>query len=369
MASVMTSVMERVLELAEKGRFSTSPNPRVGAVVRDADRQVAGEGFHERAGLPHAEVVALEKAGERARGGTLYLNLEPCAHHGRTPPCVDAVIASGVTRVVCSMLDPDPRTAGRGVERLREAGIAVDVGAFAERAERLNEAFLLSAREGRPFVHVRWASSLDGKIATRLRESRWISSLESRAHSMRLREEYDAILVGAGTVVDDDPLLTRRLGLSSSILPHRKIVIDGALRVRPTARVFENGEGTEAWLATARPGDDPALVPFYERGVRVLSMPTLDGHVDLRALLAQLHGAEVRSLLVEGGGETSFRFLEASLADRVTAYFAPVLIGGSAAPGALGGAGFERLAQAPTLAELEVEPLGPDLRVSGRVAR
>jgi len=370
MSGAQTGGMLRALELAERGRYSASPNPRVGCVVLDRAGALCGEGFHERAGGPHAEAVALREAGERARGGTLYVTLEPCAHHGRTPPCADAVLAAGVARVVCAMPDPDPRTAGRSLERLRAAGIHVEVGEGGESARRLNEAFVVSVTLGRPFVHLRWASSLDGKIATEAREARWISSEESRRDSMALREEHDAILAGAGTVLDDDPLLTRRLGLASSIVPYRRVVLDGALRVPASARVFDPAGG-ETWLATARRADDPALDPFRERGVVVLSLPEPGGapRVDLGALLRELHAREARSLLVEGGGGAAFSFLAAGLGDRVTAYLAPLLIGGASAPSPLSGAGFARLADAPRLSGLEVSPVGPDLRVSARVAR
>jgi diaminohydroxyphosphoribosylaminopyrimidine deaminase/5-amino-6-(5-phosphoribosylamino)uracil reductase len=217
-------------------------------------------------------------------------------------------------------------------------------------------------------VHVKWASSLDGKTATASREARWISSPASREDGMRLREESDAILAGAINIVDDDPLLTRRLHLATSILPHRRIVLDGALRVSPSARVFEPNGG-EAWLATARPEGDPALARFRDRGVVVLSVPDARGEhrVDLHALLAELYAREVRALLVEGGGITAFSFLEAGLVDRVTAYVAPLLLGGADAPSAIAGSGFLRLAGAPRLDALEVLPLGPDLKISGRV--
>jgi len=365
----LAAAFERVFELAEKGRYSTSPNPRVGAVVLASSGELVGEGWHERAGGPHAEVVALAEAGSRARGATVVLNLEPCAHHGRTAPCADALVEAGVARVVFSTLDPDPRTAGRGRERLRSAGIATETGAYADRAERLNEAFLVSVRRGRPFVHLKWAASLDGRIATATGESRWITGPEARDDGMRLREECDAILVGAGTVLADDPALTRRAGLSRSVLPHRRVVVDGRLRVPATARVFSAEAPGEAWLATAVPPDDPRLGPFRERGVRVLSLPAAAaGRVDLGALLAELQGHEVRSVLVEGGGETAWGFLEARLADRLTAYHAPLLLGGCGAPAALSGTGFPRLADAPRLTGLELAPLGDGFRLTGRVA-
>lgn len=364
----LAAAFEKVFELAEKGRYSSSPNPRVGAVVLAPGGEHVGEGWHERAGGPHAEVVALAEAGSRARGATVVLNLEPCAHHGRTPPCADALVAAGVARVVFSILDPDPRTAGKGRERLRAAGVATETGPCAERAERLNEAFLLSVRERRPFVHLKWGASLDGKIATSAGECRWITCREARDDGMRLREECDAILVGAGTVLADDPALTRRAGLNRSVLPHRRVVVDGRLRVRPESRVFSPDSPGEAWLATAARPDDPRLAPFRDRGTGILSLPGgEDGHVDLAALLAELGRREVRSLLVEGGGETAWSFLATRLVDRVTGYHAPLLLGGAGAPAAVGGAGFPALAGAPRLSRLEVAPLGDGYRVSGRV--
>lgn len=365
----VAAAFERVFELAEKGRYSTSPNPRVGAVVVAPSGELVGEGWHERAGGPHAEAVALAEAGARARGATVVVNLEPCAHHGRTPPCADALVAAGVARVVFSGLDPDPRTAGKGRERLRSAGIATETGRFLERAERLNETFLVSVREGRPFVHLKWGATLDGKIATATGESRWITGEEARADAMRLREESDAILVGAGTALADDPALTRRLGLNRSILPHRRIVVDGRLRVSAERKVFSPEASGESWLATAVPEGDARLAPFRDRGVRVLSLPSdRPGRVDLRALLRELANHEVRSLLVEGGGETAWGFLEERLADRLTGYHGPLLLGGRGAPAALSGAGFATLSAAPRLAGLEVGPLGDGYRVTGRLA-
>lgn len=356
----------RVLELAARGRFSTSPNPRVGALLVAASGEIVGEGFHERAGGSHAEASALGAAGPRARGATLLVNLEPCAHSGRTGPCADAIVDAGVRRVRASIADPDPRTAGKGFERLRAAGVEVETGAFAPEAIRLNEAFLVSTALRRPFVHVKWAASLDGRIAASTGASRWITGEEARREAMLLREECDAVLVGAGTVLADEPRLTRRLGLNSSIIPHRRIILDGRLRVPAAARVFEPGPG-EAWLVTARTEGDPDLAPFRERGVRVLSVPTLPGPNGLLALLAALSELEVRSLLVEGGGETAWGFVAAGLVDRVTAFIAPALLGGRGAPGSLGGAGFSDLSDLPRLAAVETRFAGRDLVVSGRL--
>ena len=371
------ALWERVFALAERGRYSTSPNPRVGAVLSDGEGRIVGEGFHDRAGGAHAEIEALRAAGEKARGATLFVNLEPCAGQGRTPPCTEALIAAGVRRVVCSIEDPEPRTSGRGVRRLREKDIEVEVGARAEAAGRLNEFFLVSEREGRPFVHLKWAASLDGRIAASGGFSKWITGEAARADALRLREEHDAILVGAGTVLADDPLLTRRLGLARSILPHRRIVLDGALRVPPTARVFGTFEGSEAWLVTAGRGEGEGegegemrrFAPFVERGVEVVALPKGPSGVDLGAFLSRLHRLEVRSLLVEGGGKTAWSFLSAGLADRVTAYMAPLLLGGEGAPGPLGGDGFPDPAGAFRTGPLEVERFGEDLRISASLVR
>ncbi len=356
---------KRVFELAERGRFSTSPNPRVGAVLVDAQGRVVGEGAHERAGGPHAEAIALAAAGARAKGATLLVNLEPCSHFGRTAPCTEALLAAGVSRVVCSIEDPDPRTAGRGIRRLKERGVDVLVGVFAEEAETLNESFLKAIRARRSFVHLKWAASLDGRTATRSGDSKWITGEAAREDALRLREESDAILVGAQTILADDPLLTRRLALSSAITPHRRLVLDGALRVPATARVF-SAAGGEVWLVTAVPAGDPRLAPFLERGVQVFSKPAADG-VDLRALLGALHALEVRSLLVEGGGVTAASFLKAGLVDRVTSYVAPLLVGGSGARSPLEGEGASSLGNACRLADLDAVRIGADVRLSARI--
>jgi diaminohydroxyphosphoribosylaminopyrimidine deaminase/5-amino-6-(5-phosphoribosylamino)uracil reductase len=363
--AVLDLFWRRVLELAARGRFSVSPNPRVGALVVDAAGAIVGEGWHERAGEAHAEAMALAAAGERAKGATLLVNLEPCSHFGRTAPCTEAILASGVARVVCSLEDPDPRISGRGIKRLRERGVDVLVGACAPEAERVNEPFLTSVRERRPYVHLKWAATLDGKTATRTGESKWISGESARRDALLLREEHDAILVGAGTVLADDPLLTRRLALSTSIVPHRRLVLDGTLRVSASARVF-SAAGGEVWLVTAVPENDRRLAPFRDRGVLVVSRPGRLGGVDLASVLADLHALEARSLLVEGGGMTAASFLEAGLVDRVTAYVAPRIFGGVAARVPVAGEGAGAIADALTLSDMEMVRVGADVRLSAR---
>ena len=345
----------RAIELARQADYGTSPNPMVGAVVVDAGGLVAGEGFHRQAGEAHAEEEALAAAGERARGGTLYVNLEPCPHAHRTPSCAQAAIDAGITRVVVSMTDPDERVRGTGLRMLESAGIETEVGVLEDRASRLNEFYVKHRLTGRPFVSAKFAMSLDGKIATRTGESRWITGEEARAHAHRLRHEHDAILVGVNTVMADDPELTVRLEGDSWRQPLR-IVLDSQLKIRQSARIV----GPNALIATTRPG--------RVGSTEVLRLPAAaDGRVSLPALLDELGRRGTLSLLVEGGGEVHASFFAAGLVDKVHAYVAPRLIGGREAPGPLGGPGVDHLAAATHLSEVDFVRLGDDLLITGYV--
>lgn len=345
----------RALELAAKADFRTSPNPMVGAVVLDREGHVAGEGFHRAKGEPHAEEAALAEAGDRARGGTLYVNLEPCSHAHRTPCCADAIVEAGLSRVVISMIDPDERVRGAGVSALRQAGIETEVGVHEARARRLNEFYVKSRLTGRPFVTAKWAMSLDGKIATRSGDSRWISGEESRLHSHSLRHQHDAILVGINTVIADDPELTTRLNGRDGRQPLR-VVLDSNLRIRQSARVV----GANTLIATTRPG--------RVGSAEVVKLPAAaDGRVSLTALLEELGRRELLSVLVEGGAEVHAAFLAEDLVDKACVYVAPRLIGGREAPAAVGGAGVERLADALRLRDVDVTRLGEDYLFTGYV--
>jgi diaminohydroxyphosphoribosylaminopyrimidine deaminase / 5-amino-6-(5-phosphoribosylamino)uracil reductase len=358
--------MGRAIELAERGRYTVAPNPLVGAVLVRGGR-VVGEGFHRFAGGPHAEAAALAEAGSRARGATLYVSLEPCAHHGRTPPCADAILAAGVARVVAAGRDPHPLVQGRGLRRLAREGVRTVWSGAEERrrAERQNEKFRGFVLLGRPFVLAKWAATLDGKTASGTGESRWITGPAARRRSLALREEYDAILVGAGTVLADDPRLTRRLGWSGG-LPHRRIVLDGRLRVPATARVFARPES--ALVVTALPEGNARARRLASAGISVWSLPgRAAGSVDLSRLLRRLAGEGVTSLLVEGGAVTLWEFFRAGLVDRVAAFIAPRVLGGAGAPGGVGGRGFP-LARAPRVTNLEWEAVGEDLFLTGRVS-
>lgn len=345
----------RAIELARQADYRTSPNPMVGAVVLDVGGQVAGEGYHHAAGLPHAEQEALSAAGERARGGTVYVNLEPCPHEHRTPSCAEALIEAGVRRVVISMTDPDERVRGAGIRMLEAAGVETVLGVHQERAARLNEFYVKHRLTGRPFVTAKFAMSLDGKIATRTGESRWITGDEARAHGHRLRHAHDAILVGVNTVIADDPELTTRIDGEASRQPLR-VVVDSRLRIRQSAKVV----GTNTLIATTRAGRVGAS--------EVLRLPAdAQGRVALPALLDELGKRGILSVLVEGGGEVHAACFSENLVDKVCAYVAPKLVGGRDAPGPIGGTGVERLADAVGLHELDVVRLGADLLITGYV--
>lgn len=358
--------MRRALALAERARGLTSPNPLVGAVVV-RDGEVVGEGFHEAAGRPHAEIVALEVAGERARGATLYVTLEPCVHHGRTPPCLPRVLSSGVARVVVAAADPNPLVGGRGIEGLRGAGVAVTVGVLADEAARQNRAFFTAMREGRPLVTLKAAATLDGRIADVEGESRWITGAAARREAHRLRSEHDAVLVGVGTVLRDDPALTVRLDRPWPREPYR-VVLDTLARTPPSARLITAATAARAMIAVG-PDAPPERVRALEAaGATVLRVPGRRDRVDPAAVLAALHAREVRAVLVEGGGEVHAAFLDLGLVDRVAIFLAPRLLGGRAAPGIVGGAG-RLLAEAVRLGPLTVRGVGEDLLVEADVLR
>lgn len=323
-------------------------------LVRDGG--VVGEGFHRRAGEPHAEVLALAAAGERARGATLYLNLEPCCHWGRTPPCTDALIAAGVARVVACHRDPDPRVAGEGFARLRAAGIAVEVGGPVDDAIRLNLRYLVQRALGRTEVTIKWAMSLDGKVATASRESRWISGPAARRWALGLRDEHDAILVGVGTVLTDDPRLDRRSGRASG--ENLRLVMDRRLRTPPDATLFAAPGPLRIYTES---GDAAAADRLRARGAEVRRLE----RVTPAAVLDDLAAGGIQSLLVEGGPEIAAAFVEGGHFDRLEAVCAPLLIGGEAALSPLGGQGARSLAEAPRLGALSARRRGADLILTG----
>jgi diaminohydroxyphosphoribosylaminopyrimidine deaminase / 5-amino-6-(5-phosphoribosylamino)uracil reductase len=357
--------MRRALELAARARHLTSPNPMVGAIVLDRSGEFAGEGFHARAGEPHAERLALERAGTRARGGTLYVTLEPCSHQGRTPPCADAVVAAGISRVVVAMVDPDPRVAGQGISRMTEAGITVEVGVEENEARRLNRFYVKHRTTGLPWVTARFGASLDGKIATATGESRWITSEAARLESHRLRQEHDAILVGAGTVVADDPELTNRL--PEAARQPLRVVLDSTLRIPATAKVLTGQETSPTLVVTTARAREEAVADLRRTGVEVVAVGATgpEQRIDLRQLLQLLGDRGILSVLVEGGAEVNGAFFDNHLVDGVVAFLAPIVIGGKDAPSAVAGKGAQALADAFRLTNLEVARIGDDIMISG----
>jgi diaminohydroxyphosphoribosylaminopyrimidine deaminase/5-amino-6-(5-phosphoribosylamino)uracil reductase len=360
------AMMRRALDLAERGRGLTSPNPMVGAVVVAGDA-IVGEGFHRRAGAPHAEIEALAQAGARTRGATLYLTLEPCNHTGRTPPCVPAVIAAGVSRVVAAVADPNPSVAGRGAGALLAAGVMVDVGLLGEEAERQNRVFFTAMRQGRPHVTIKAAMTADGKIADVHGASKWITGEAARGHAHRLRAEADAIVVGATTALRDDPQLTVRLAEPWPREPWR-VVLDAAATLPPDARLIRAATPARALVAVGEAADAARVRALEAAGATVLRLPTRAERIDVAALLAALAAREVRGVLVEGGGEAHAAFLEAGVVDRVAFFIAPLLLGGRQAPTAVGGAGRE-LKSALRLARPTVTALGDDVLLEADVIR
>lgn len=350
-----TTAMRRAIALAARGLGSTSPNPVVGCVVLDASGRPVGEGFHQRAGGPHAEVHALRAAGEKARGGTAYVTLEPCNHTGRTGPCAQALIEAGIARVVYAVGDPNPQATGGG-DTLRAAGVKAEQGLLAEEAEQGNTAWLTSVRLGRPHVTWKYAATLDGRIAAADATSRWITSAESRADVHRLRAEADAVLVGSGTARTDDPQLGVR-GIDGAVQPLRVVVDTAATAVRPGARVLDTVAPT--LIAVAEDADARHLPDEA-----VLRLPRAEAGpgLDIHALLAALHGRGIRSVLLEGGPTLAGAFVAAGAVDRIVGYLAPVLLG--AGPAALADAGIPTISKALRLQVTETVRIGPDLRIT-----
>ena len=358
--------MQRALELARLALGSASPNPTVGAVlVRDG--RIVGEGVTQPDGGPHAEAVAIAQAGERARGAALYVTLEPCNIYGRTPPCVPAIIETGVAEVHAATLDPNPRIDGRGAAALEAAGVRVSVGEEGAAAQRLMECHFRWITTGMPFVTAKYAMSLDGKIATAAGDSRWISGAESRRRVHRLRATCDAIMVGVGTAVQDDPQLTARDEDDRTLgRQPLRVVVDSRGRLPSDARLLRAPGRTLVAVADASPQREAAL---RNAGAEVVSLPGADGRVDLAALLQHLGGREVTALLVEGGGTLLASLFREGLVDKVCAFVAPVLVGGSDAPTPWDGAGAQAMADALRLERVSVERLEDDVMVVGYPAR
>ncbi len=356
--------MRRALDLAQsRGRW-VSPNPKVGAVLVKA-RHIVGEGGHSRYGGPHAEILALGQAGPRARGATLYVTLEPCSHQGKTPPCADALIQAGIQKVVAAMWDPFPQVRGKGFQKLHRAGIAVQTGLLEQEARRMNETFIFAVTRDRPWVLLKAAMSLDGKIATVSGRSRWITGRQARQRAHEMRAQCDAILVGSGTALTDNPSLTVRLpGFHREDGWPLRVVLDSQLRISPRANLLKGRAKTVIFTSAYAPrGKEKALAA---RGALVFRVSSRQKMLSLKAVLKVLHSLQVRSLLVEGGGTVHASFLREKLADKVALFVSPKILGGRG-PTWAGGAGIENPNQAPYLKGVQVERIGHDFLMRGKL--
>ncbi len=378
--------LHRALELARQGIGLASPNPYVGAVIIDSRGNVVGTGSYTYAGVKHAEIIALEAAGAKARGGTLYINLEPHAHQGRTPPCTDALIAAGIHRLAASMPDPNPKVSGRGFEQLRAAGVQVEVGCLEEQARRLNEAFARYIRHGVPLVTLKAAMTLDGKIAPPPDEANqgaqspagdgfsgnWITSEVARAHVHELRHQHDALLVGVGTILSDNPLLTDRSGRPRR-RPLLRVILDSRLRLPLDSRLAQS-------VATERKNDvllfsssvggqnqsDPKRAQLEQLGIQVETVPASeDGRTDLPSILRRLGQLEITSVMIEGGAAVNWAALAANTVDKVFLYYAPKILAGTGSIPFAAGAGFRHMSQAAQVKDIHLHRFGEDFAVEG----
>jgi diaminohydroxyphosphoribosylaminopyrimidine deaminase/5-amino-6-(5-phosphoribosylamino)uracil reductase len=355
--------MRRALELAEKAAGRTSPNPMVGAVIVKNGRVVA-EGYHKKAGRPHGEIEALRKAGKRARGGQMFVNLEPCCHQGRTPPCTEAIIESGIKEVFVGMRDPNPLVAGKGIRRLKRAGIVIHAGILRQECQRLNEVFIKYIQTGLPFVTLKSALSLDGKIATSAGESQWITGPEARERVHRMRDQVDAILVGAGTVLKDNPRLTTRLKKGKGHNPAR-VILDAKAEIPLKARVFHHANRDRVIYVTTSKVSTVRVNRLKERGVEIQIVPEVIGHISLIKLIKILGKIGIVSVLLEGGGGINASALKEGIVNKAVLFLAPLIIGGESAPGVVGGRGIKSLKQALPVKNITVTPVGADWMVEG----
>jgi len=359
--------MKMAISLARRGAGTTSPNPMVGAVLVKGKR-IVGKGYHKRAGLAHAEVAAIEDAKDEALGSTLYINLEPCIHFGKTPPCVDAIKKAGIKKVVASMLDPNPAMNGKGVEALQKAGISVKVGLLEKEARQLNEAFVVYMEKKRPFFLLKAALSLDGKIATKTCDSKWISNEESRKYANKLRSTADGVMVGINTVIADNPMLVPRT-LRPRKYPAR-IVLDSRLRIPLACDMVKTSEKHKTLIFASEESRSDKEAKLKSLGVEVVKVPRDEGgRVSLKHVCEELYKREIVSVLVEGGGEINSGLLKEGLLDKVVLFYAPILIGGKNALNVVGGRGIDFLKDAYKIDISVVKRLKEDICVEGYVHR
>lgn len=363
MADIDKIYMRRALDLAALALGRTSPNPVVGAVIVK-DGQIVGEGYHQKAGTPHAEVHALRQAGDRAAGATVYVSLEPCSHFGRTPPCADALIAAGVKKVVIACLDPNPQVAGQGMQKLMDAGVETELGIMQVEACQLNEAFFKYIQFARPFVAIKTAMTLDGKIASKTGDSRWITSPDARTYVHQLRNTYDAILVGIGTVLHDDPMLNTRLDSDDYRDPIR-VIIDSQLDLPMDSQIVRSSHEQRSIVFCSSGADGQKQANLEKNGCEIIRLDSKALFLPMEKVLEYLGRMGICSLLVEGGGQINASLLEGHLVDKLYFFIAPKIIGGSDAPSPVGGQGLDLMQKAWELRSIDVKRFIRDILITG----
>jgi len=350
--------MKAALGLARRGVGKTSPNPAVGAVVVRKGK-VVGKGYHRMAGLPHAEIEALRMAGGKAQKADLYITLEPCNHKGRTPPCTESILAAGIGRVIVGAEDPNPRVAGRGIKRLQRGGVAVSTGILRDECAKVNEAYNKYITTGLPYVTLKLAATLDGKIATKAGESKWITGSRARRHVHKMRSEADAVMVGGGTVRRDDPELTvRQVGGRDPV----RVVVDSELGLSPEAKVF--GPRGRLIIATTRKAGKAKVKAAEERGATVLILPAMKGGVHLGRLMAVLGEMEIMAVMLEGGGRLAASCVRSGIVDKLCLFYAPKIVGGDGVP-LLGGLGVKQLVDSTSVKNMTIKRFADDFMVEG----
>lgn len=368
--------MREALRLAESMRGRTSPDPMVGAVIVK-EGEIISRGYHAEVTTPHAEVFVLEKAGKKAKGATMYVNLEPCCHFGNNPPCTTPIIESGIKKVVAAMQDPNPLVSGKGFGELKEGGVEVEVGVLEEEAKRLNEMFIKYITTERPFVILKSAMSLDGKIATKTGESFWITGMGARRYVHRLRSQVDAVMVGMGTIIKDDPELTvRDVGLpgQGEVPPEfkpknpQRIILDGRARIPLTAKVIKK-DPSQTIIVTGKNAPADKVKHLKNAGVEVLTLEDIDGLVDLDKLMVELGKKKITSLLIEGGGRVNAGAIKSGIVDKVIFFLSPKIIGGQKAPTPVEGEGIELLSQAINIRDVRVKKVDGDILIEGYVVK
>lgn len=353
--------MTLALELAEKGRGKVEPNPMVGAVLVK-DGEIMGKGYHQVFGGSHAEIHAINEAGENCKGATLYVSMEPCAHYGKTAPCTDAIIKGGITKVITTVIDPNPVTSGKGIQKLKAAGIEVRIGVMESQAKKLNASFFKLMQKGLPYVIVKWAMSLDGKIATRTGSSKWITSEESRMYVHKIRGQVDGVLVGINTVLRDDPLLTCRYEGGRS---PKRIIVDGNASLPLNSRLLNTISESEIIVAVNENAQQNRIERLEQLGCKIIKTRDINGHVNLQALFQRLGEMKLTNILVEGGSRVITSMIEDHLVDKVMVFIAPIIIGGEDAKLPVLGKGIDKINEAVEINEVTIKRFSNDVVVEG----